>query len=385
LKNTTKGTTLLDAVRGYKGLDKDYYVVDGFKIGISGTGVYQQYDPKNYDAGKPLLNHSEILDRQWFGGPEVFTPNQSNRDVGGYWWEFGYDNQYSSAIKGFTIDKVLEVRFDTTKPSFGYQYLRGVSPNYGFEGFYKSPVSFWDVTDSLHPRQLAYAWVEQKNSVAGNNHVFAPTTSASDYEMVYVLDEDYSETANPKWMYTIPTDPSSKRFSLQTGAKDMPILYYAWYLLKSDFATRRIPWQNGSRWKITPKVPFSAIDKYVFSTIPPTFDKTIAKQDVSEINVFPNPYYGANLREQNKYQRFVTINHLPNKANFRIYTLSGTLVRSFSKKEDGTQYATWDLNNDNGLPVGSGLYYIHIQMPEIGSEKVLRVAIVAETQFLDRI
>ena len=39
----------------------------------------------------------------------------------------------------------------------------------------------------------------------------------------------------------------------------------------------------------------------------------------------------------------------------------------------------------SALPVASGLYYIHISMPDLGEERVLRLAIVAETQFLDRI
>ena len=105
---------------------------------------------------------------------------------------------------------------------------------------------------------------------------------------------------------------------------------------------------------------------------------------MSAVNVFPNPYYASNTREQNKYQRFVTINHLPARASFKIYTLSGVLVRSF-EKNDASQYATWNLLNDNGLPIASGLYYIHIEMPDLGLEKTLRLAVVTETQFLDRI
>lgn len=383
LTNVTKQRKVIDGARNFQALEKEYFVVDGFKIGISGQGVYGQFT-EDKDPGNLRLNHDEILAREWSGGPEVFTPYESDRERGGYWWEMGYGNEYGSTIKGFTIDRVVEIRFDTTKPSKGYMYLRGVSPNYSYQGYYDSPVSFWDVTNPTQPRQLSYAWVEQKNSVANDNR-WMPTTSPNDRENIYILDENYSDTPNPKWTKQDPSNPNSRVFSLQTDGKNMPILYYAWYLLKPDYANRRIPWQNGSKWLITPKVPFSAADKYTFTTLKQTFSTDIAKKDVSKINVFPNPYFGANAREQNKYQRFVTINHLPNKANFRIYTLSGTLVRSFSKKEDGTQYASWDLNNDNGLPVGSGLYYIHIEMPEIQAEKVLRVAIVAETQFLDRI
>jgi flagellar hook assembly protein FlgD len=80
----------------------------------------------------------------------------------------------------------------------------------------------------------------------------------------------------------------------------------------------------------------------------------------------------------------VTFNHLPPRALFKVYTVDGTLVRSF-EKNDGLQTTTWDLQNDNGLPVASGMYIIHIDMPELGVEKVLKLGVVSEAQYLDRI
>ena len=50
-----------------------------------------------------------------------------------------------------------------------------------------------------------------------------------------------------------------------------------------------------------------------------------AKQEVEKINVFPNPYYGANPQELNKYQRFVTSPTLPQKATLKIFNLAGQL------------------------------------------------------------
>jgi len=110
----------------------------------------------------------------------------------------------------------------------------------------------------------------------------------------------------------------------------------------------------------------------------------LAKADAENINVFPNPYYGCNPQEINKYQRFITINHLPAKATIRIFNLAGQLITTIDKNDPNTQFQRWTLTNDGGYQVGSGLYIIHIDMPDLGTTKVLKAAIIQEQQILDR-
>ena len=52
-------------------------------------------------------------------------------------------------------------------------------------------------------------------------------------------------------------------------------------------------------------------------------------------------------------------------------------------KDSADQFYTWNLDNDNNLPVASGLYIAHVDMPDAGVEKVLKIAIVQEQQFLE--
>jgi hypothetical protein len=51
-------------------------------------------------------------------------------------------------------------------------------------------------------------------------------------------------------------------------------------------------------------------------------------------------------------------------------------------KEDDTQFTAWDLRNQNNLPVASGIYIAHIDLPDLGLTKILKLAIVQEDQFL---
>lgn len=125
------------------------------------------------------------------------------------------------------------------------------------------------------------------------------------------------------------------------------------------------------------------VDTYTFSTNGSSFSETLAKSQVGKINVFPNPYYGVNSEELNKFNRFVTFTHLPAKATVRIFNLAGILVKSI-EKDDAGQFLRWDLQNNSGLPVASGLYIVHIDLPDLGETKILKVAIVQERQILDR-
>lgn len=113
-----------------------------------------------------------------------------------------------------------------------------------------------------------------------------------------------------------------------------------------------------------------------------SYDAKVAKTDVSRINVFPNPYYGFNRAETSRQTRFVTFNHLPPSAEVRIFNLAGALVRAI-EKNDNSQYMDWDLKNQNGLPVASGIYIVYVNMPAIGATKTLKLIVVQEQQFLE--
>ncbi|MCW8849708.1 MAG: T9SS type A sorting domain-containing protein [Melioribacteraceae bacterium] len=106
-------------------------------------------------------------------------------------------------------------------------------------------------------------------------------------------------------------------------------------------------------------------------------DINLAKQEVVRINVFPNPYYGKQGNENNQYEKFVTFNHLPEKATIRIFNLGGQLVNKI-EKNDNSQFIKWDLTNGSNFWVPSGIYIIYIEMPELGKTKILKLAVVME-------
>ncbi len=89
------------------------------------------------------------------------------------------------------------------------------------------------------------------------------------------------------------------------------------------------------------------------------------------INVVPNPYYGYSEYETDKVDNRIKIINLPKKCTVSIYTTNGTLVRKFSKDDESVSSIEWDLKNNVRIPIASGLYIIHVAVPDVG-ERVLK-------------
>lgn len=113
-----------------------------------------------------------------------------------------------------------------------------------------------------------------------------------------------------------------------------------------------------------------------------TTNLELAKADAQLVGVFPNPYYAFNPAETNRFVRFVTFNKLPKVAVIRIFNLAGQLVRTL-RKDDDSQFLRWDLNNEYNFPVASGIYVAHVDMPELGVTKILKIAIIQEQEVPD--
>lgn len=154
----------------------------------------------------------------------------------------------------------------------------------------------------------------------------------------------------------------------------------------SDFMTWNIVWYN-TQWTIEDIVhfaydnPTTGTDEWTFSTVAATSGGDVTDEMVDMINVFPNPYYGFHELETTRRGKYVTFNHLPQRADIRIFNMGGVMVRKI-EKDDDTQLAEWDLNNQYALPVASGVYIAHIDLPDVGKEKILKIALIQEEQIL---
>jgi hypothetical protein len=280
-----------------------------------------------------------------------------------------------------------------TLASYAYRYMRGAqgaaaqpsfvpyiintSASYAYQDFRQGsvPVAAYDLENG--GRRMAVGFLENNVTAGLVDGKYWPPASdeavdnagtTGPREWLFIFDYPYSTTADPAL---------EKNFN--TESDQLPTM---WMILACRRGAPSVYFHAGDQFEILANHPNTAADVYNFTAPNPVFDADKAKADIAKINVFPNPYYGVNTEELNKYQRFVTFSHLPQTAKIRIFNLAGVLVRTIDKDDPG-QFQRWDLQNDNGLPVGSGLYIAYIDMPGIGN-KTVKFSIIQEQQILDR-
>ncbi len=114
---------------------------------------------------------------------------------------------------------------------------------------------------------------------------------------------------------------------------------------------------------------------------PETGNEDIAHEALKQIGIVPNPYKGASAYEVSRQTDQVRFTNMPELATVRVFDLAGTLVRRMTKNSPEA-FFRWDLRTDEGLPIGSGIYFIHVEVPGIG-ERVLKFAAVMKGARLD--
>lgn len=360
--------------------------VDGFTIGVDGGYAAPQTisrsDPPTVN-GVALTSQAssfsywsndnyDLADFTWFGYPNG-TANASITAYGGVGGTLdlnklqqSYEIRWTGVLGDTTLanSNVLTITksggsFITFFGASGYSIKdHPLNPNPGSTAPFlvRVPFEVWNV-DTDEQVNLLY-WDRHGDPTANNSEVWLTTSR----QYLWVVNNTYSADA--------PIDPTS-----QQVADDAT---WNWVFVHTDFTT-------GDIIKVTYDKPIQiGVDTYTFSPKKSTFNNLDkAKNEVDKINVFPNPYYGVNTEELNKYQKFVTFSHLPNNAKIRIFNLAGIMVRTIDKA-GSSQFTRWDLQNENGLPVASGIYIAYIDMPDLGTTTILKLAIIQEEQILDR-
>ncbi len=130
--------------------------------------------------------------------------------------------------------------------------------------------------------------------------------------------------------------------------------------------------ESGTTFRIYTFKPSQPGDVFTLSTA--GFEAAAATQAEKEasletIGITPNPYKGASIYERSQLVDEVRITNLPEVATIRIFTLHGALIRTLNKNSP-ERYMTWDLRTENQLPIGSGMYLVHVDVPNVGTQTI---------------
>ncbi len=145
----------------------------------------------------------------------------------------------------------------------------------------------------------------------------------------------------------------------------------AWVRLRVEYPYTKEVWNPKNTTVVSSKYN-NGFPAYSFNTAniaTQTMDNEAAKNALDLVNVVPNPYYAFSSYETDQLDNRIRIVNLPEKCTISIYSSNGTLIRRFKKDEINT-FIDWDLKNTANIPISGGVYYIHVDAPNIGETTV---------------
>jgi hypothetical protein len=340
--------------RDWSSLDAGDFGLEGFNV--SGTGG--------------AMGMGQDWGAIWGAGTSTVTPDKLHRVL----------------IKFATIDSNFNiVNPNDSNVSMAYRYLRhstsafgfpdsasldpNPGPGYAFQD--RRPVPFAAFDEDNNNQRLDVGFFENNAGGGTPDGKYDPPSTSSGIdnctttrEYAFIFATNYNATTNNPLIPADILDDNS------------PMM---WWIVATMRGTHLFT--AGDEFEIIPDYVNTPNDKFTFNTVAPSDSSKNQVADIAKINVFPNPYFGFNPLETDKYTRFVRFTHLPQKATIRVFNLAGILVRTLVKS-DNTQFADWDLLNEHQLPVAAGMYIAYIDLPGLGT-KTLKLAIIPEQQFLD--
>ncbi len=147
--------------------------------------------------------------------------------------------------------------------------------------------------------------------------------------------------------------------------------------------------ETGTIFKLVTAKPNSPGDIYTIATDSVSASvgvDSLFQASIDRIGISPNPYRGASNYETSNLQDAARFTGLPERATIRIFTLSGTLIRTL-RKSGPDRFLEWDLQTENALPIASGMYLIHVDVLDTDGksigEKVIKFGVVKKRIQLD--
>jgi len=309
----------------------------------------------------------------------------------------------SKVSNSITVDltKRVELRFGETSKAFRFvrdpnRFIwNGLSTSTLDSGFVEVPFQAWVKSES-EEYQLAVGFSESANSY-DTNDVFVGMPDAKYYpggnieyseEYIFIFDALYSDDINANLVYSnnLQTGKSDitngnrrpdASFSDSLKAIGKSPYFNSMYVCGFETDEPRDNFNPTGTFTITPGVYLTPDDKYNFTAqVEMTTEDSQTNWD--KVNVFPNPLFGINEGVSytgGRYDEpYVTFNNLPENVTIKIYSLSGVLLRTLDKS-DPSSILRWDLENESGLRVASGMYIALVSNPEFG-DKVLKLAVI---------
>lgn len=333
LQNLTRNEILLDSM-SFQGATPEkwnYPIIEGAMVKVVG--------PRDKLAGVDTVGPVWVKGREYRLNEETAI------------FDRGIDlvkNSHRANISNFGKDRYFPVKivFDTGDVAVA-QHLAYWVLNLGMKPTF---VTAFDVRNSEEPRQLFVAY---------NHPLISGTIDFSRGNEIIIFEASYQET---------------ERY--QGAIYDTLFQAESYIILDLELIADSLIQANRMEMLVTPYYPNSDIDVFQFST--ETFREELSVRErrniLEEVKVVPNPYFLYSEYESRYNTPVVKFIHLDKVATIRIFDLGGRLIRTL-KKDDISNEIAWNLQNEYGRRVASGIYIAHVEVPGVGA-KILKFAVI---------
>jgi hypothetical protein len=353
--DSTTGVTKLSG-RLNRNADEAFEVVDGVRVKV--TGKYApQFQEANYLNDNTA--HRRALTGVNWGLPGFFG------GAGAGWDFFGGTIDPAVHPDSFTT---VELRFSGTNTQNAYRFLRrqladGTGQGgYDYAGFHPVNMQAWDVVNDV---QLDLAFVERV-VVAADGTILPPGSQLASFDSTWAPSDDALGDREYLFVIRRPYDGTAKAEIAQDASIVSDVLPLMWVLSARKRAAGDVI-DDGDRFQWVWANPAKDNDVYTFNTTAMLRNSSsLAKSNLERIRAVPNPYYARSTYESNQFNRRLRFLNLPEVCTIRIFNLAGQLVRTLEKTDPSTSILQWDLETRTGLPVGSGVFIYHVEVPGVG-------------------
>ncbi|HPN74521.1 MAG TPA: hypothetical protein PK386_04435, partial [Candidatus Marinimicrobia bacterium] len=276
------------------------------------------------------------------------------------------DEDKSGFIEG-SSDYILKVRLNPDNENVaGYRMNLELPADFlviFHSDFYKNSLKLWsyyscpsnvqvyNLTDSV---EMDYAIIDNDSSLT--------YTSGDDIALI-IPDDSFILKRYTSWMIRL-----SPLFEIDTSwVNGVPYADTIWTTID--------PPEPGEKLFIKMKKPFREGDIFRFSLHGADSSDVLAKAELDNICVVPNPYVvtaswePANTYKFGRGERRLHFYHLPRQCTIRIYNVRGHLIDTIvhnSTADNGME--PWDILSKEDNEISYGIYIYHVEAPGIGTK-----------------
>lgn len=213
---------------------------------------------------------------------------------------------------------------------------------------------FVDPADSLYTPPRLFGSDFERADIP----VFARNVTKGTPAELFLLDTDESETLTAGDQLVLAEEVNTNVYTYR-------------YTITIDPDGNNPP-DPGEKIYISTTKQFGSGDTFQFSVQSGSVSDSLARSEMDDIFVAPDPYIGAASWERRsnsigRGERKIEFFNLPRVCTIRIFNIRGELVRSIEHEGDFNDgSASWDLLTDNNEDVAYGVYFYHVEAKGIG-------------------